>query len=1060
MAIASKRFYSACCFMIVFSICYNALLLKSVYVTRITKRGVMLSSKEASIPAKFTPESLPLPCDSSDFYTADCWLKSFRKRWVTTEIKRRQTKRGKADRFVNPRDFIQSLALLMCCAWGAVVSGVIIAVLSLSQINTPREWLLTLGLLARLTLTESKNHNHVHQYLSFYSAAQVQPSTSQQYETLSTKRYMQQSIFIHLDCILAIISMMLLRSGDVELNPGPPKDRKTNDSNKPEPTKVFDELSQASLSVSVNSKSVCSDVGGLPPCDEFMDTFTTPASDDGIQSMGESDLRELDHTDSIIDPHQPESDLMTKGAFKPFENTIDLQNIQPQVENEPEPTNYITFTHKSGHTRRPVHYSEGVQDMPDYYEVEDRWKKEEFAEQVNKELDLLVLKGLPNSFAKYHLDDCTVAFFGHANRLYRAGCHCNYCSICGRRKQDVATDENASGKYDSHIFSKGILTVFRRIHCYNSSRASDSPKQKPLISIKYTEFIYDFVLDERLGTSAWTYELHCRDCEQNCSAAEQKLRDVYVDLMGQDELKSVEFLNKNYWFQFILAIIMFRGLLVSEKLNNCFNKPLFKAGFTELWSFCKSVLGALKLRDSKNPDLMAKFDQILKALKIPDLRLFLLPNRQISKEKAAFLYSFEYILRCPMFTRLVTSSENGTFLYWKFDCFHVVLPLDDISRKYFDHFQNILIESPEKHLILRWTNWSTSSIAERSAKSDAIRIRYNPNTTPQLFPPVLLQENAQLRDEVTNKICHLASVADLDPKLLASCKIMTARHEGLIGHQYPFLDTSAAWDPKSSYSEETSPVTVVFGKDRNSDDDNKYIEKAVCLSPLQITEIISELESENKQLKEKVDRMNEHGNIDIDELVDMRSRMDKAEADLVKEKAKIKDKQKKARKIITNYKQSLNIKDKELSEAKAKIAEESQRADREAQRVEEEKMKAEEEKMEAEKTISLLQKQIRILQEQLKEKDTKHSQDMVRRMGETTVNNLMETMRNKGVRLPCQYSRSFSEVLQNTKFDTTTKAKCTSVFRSLQDLTLLIAGSKANHESAFTSMEIHRSITN
>ena len=67
------------------------------------------------------------------------------------------------------------------------------------------------------------------------------------------------------------------------------------------------------------------------------------------------------------------------------------------------------------------------------------------------------------------------------------------------------------------------------------------------------------------------------------------------------------------------------------------------------------------------------------------------------------------------------------------------------------------------------------------------------------------------------------------------------------------------------------------------------------------------------------------------------------------------------------------------------------------------------------------------------------------------MNNLMETMRNKGVRLPCQYSRSFSEVLQNTKFDTTTKAKCTSVFRSLQDL---------NHESAFTSMEIHRSITN
>ena len=937
----------------------------------------MLSSKEASIPAKSVPPaslrlSGPLPCDNSDFYTADCWLKSFRKRWVTTEIKRRQTKRGKADcqRLVNPRDFIQSLVWLIFCAWDAVVSGVNISILSLSQVNTPRVWLLTLGLLARLILTQepaADNHN----CRSFCSAAHVQLSTSQQYETLPMKGHMQQSIFILLDCILTIM-MMLLRSGDVELNPGPPKDRKTNqtnNSNKPAKLTEVANEAQTSFGVSVNSKSACSDVGGLPPCDEFMDTYTTPASDDdSIHSMHGSDInttRELDHTDhdSIIDPHQPES-----------ENTIDLQNLNSQVENEPEPTNYITFTHKSGHTRRPVHYSEGVQDMPDYYEVEDRWTKEEFAKKVNKELDLLVLKGLPNSFAKDHLDDRTVAFFGHANRLYRAGCHCNYCSICGRRKQDVATDENASGKYDSHIFSKGILTVFRRIHCYNSSRASDSPKQKPLIPIKYTEFIYDFVLDERLGTSAWTYELHCRDCEQNCSTAEQKLRDVYVDLMGQDELKSVEFLNKNYWFQFILAIIMFRGLLVSEKLNNCFNKPLFKAGFTELWSFCKSVLGALKLRDSKNPDLMAKFDQILKALKIPDLRLFLLPNRQISKEKAAFLYSFEYILRCPMFTRLVTSSENGTFLYWKFDCFHVVLPLDDISRKYFDHFQNILIESPEKHLILRWTNWSTSSIAERSAKSDAIRIRYNPNTTPQLFPPVLLQENAQLRDEVTNKICHLASVAYLDPKLLASCKIMIARHEGLISHQYPFLDTSAAWDPKSSYSEETSPVTVVFGKDRNNDDDSKYIEKAVCRSPLQITERISELESENKQLKEKV---NEHGNIDIDELVDMRSRMDKAEADLVKEKAKTKVKQKKAGKLIISLQQSLEIKDKELSEAKTKIAEESQRADREAQRVEEEKMKAEEEKMEAEETISLLKKQIRILQGQLKEQDTKHSPDML-----------------------------------------------------------------------------------
>lgn len=828
MARCSKRFYGWCCFLIV---SYNIFLRRGDASANTRK---VISGSTAPLISQQTMQII----NENDSYTLPVVSCRYTKRWVVVvnyELCRRTW-------FVDSCGFIQSLILLICFSCSVVLSGTAFALFFLLQSFGCRHFPISACIsLCFLVVGQSTN-------LAKPSCFDSSTCTSNCKQLKCENELQRVSDSIHLvDYIksLALILLLLLMSGDVERNPGPLERMAGSNQALEEPEhEVSNPERQHTIIEETNSANVCD----LRSCDanKTSASLNLVSLDQAVDrfDIAASNARELD---------------FSSPQCKRFEMT----------QEELQPREYVVVSLDANYVKEAT-YSEGLQEVPDYFLVEHCHKsKGQYAEYVNKELESL--HGLQESFAKEELDECTMVFFEHSNKLYRAGCHCNYCSICGKRKSSVVSD-NTSGDRGSHIFPEGVLKVFRRIHCYNAKCSDSEQKHKhDDIPKEYTELIYDFVLDERLGTAAWNYHLLCSRCEMKCSAAEKKLRDVYVDMMSCD---AVTFLNEKHWFNYILANIMFRGLLVGKELS--FNDPLFKAGFTKLWNYCKSDL---------IPTIQ---DDMLR----PDLKLFLFPNNEINKEMSLFLYSFEYSLRCPMFTRHVNSKEGGSFFYWKFDCFHVTLDLDDTSHKYFTQFLDILVDHGQGKLVLQWTKTCCTAVEDETSKMNevpkrdersAVRIKYKPGATPQIFPPALLEENIHLNNEFTTKIYHQACVTDHRFNLLSSSKIMTDRYEGL-GHRFPILDCSISRKINEYPPSEFVTLEVDFSRDRN---DNEHIEKAASLSPLRLPERIRKLEAQS-QLHETVD------DTVMSQFMDMKKRRDEAEQKLSTEKKRSKDKHRNA----------------------------------------------------------------------------------------------------------------------------------------------------------------------
>ena len=138
--------------------------------------------------------------------------------------------RRKSDCFMNGWGVVQSLALLICCAVGVVESGVILSVFVLIEIHFSLIALfllppcvLTVALFVVLmmypphhlvTVTVQKllltSCSSVHHQCDFRQRSNIH----RQFEPIN-------QIAMSEGCAQIIISMLLLRSGDVELNPGP-----------------------------------------------------------------------------------------------------------------------------------------------------------------------------------------------------------------------------------------------------------------------------------------------------------------------------------------------------------------------------------------------------------------------------------------------------------------------------------------------------------------------------------------------------------------------------------------------------------------------------------------------------------------------------------------------------------------------------------------------------------------------------------------------------------------------------------------------------------------------
>jgi hypothetical protein len=930
----------------------------------------------------------------------------------------------------------------VCFAWCVVISGIAVILLNTAFLSSlyrvgPHQLGLIIGIMRLLMIFSERDlftpvrSNFRIDGVQAWIHDNIR-STEDKYHCVHA-----ESNASDLDNILAVILMLLLISGDVELNPGP-NDRKIN-SSQPSSHAGAAELDPPVTPKDDNSHDI------VPPNASNLQQSPTIASipEDFTQasSQGIEDRREVMITDSknLLTPKEGDIKIFKEQAEEDTPDDLQGTNYGRPIE---EVREYDVVTPDPTFYRQKITISdEGLQEAPDFSMVEHCQSKSEFTRILNEELDSVSAR-FNDSFAKDDLDDCTRNFFSHANKLFRAGCRCHYCSICGSYKKDDTRD--------SHIFPEGLLTVFRRIHVYNAKpMKSDSGKSKhEAMPKEFTEFIYDFVLDKRFGTSAWTYDLLCASCELKCSPAEQLLRNAYVRMMKTSSFSQPLLVsNKNCWFHFILAMIMFRGLLVSEKLSDHFTDPMFQKRFTELWNFCKLYL---------NPQSAA-------VCSIPDLRLFLLPNQAINIEMIHFLYSLEYSLRCPMFTRHIRSSENGTFFYWKFDCLHVVLALDSISERYFNCFQHSLDlrGAHKEYLMLQWINMKCSEVT-RCEPSGAVRIECMPDLKQHIFPPMLFEENVDLNNEFFKRIYDQATVVGYKFNILPSSKVMTSRFCGF-GHSYPL--TEKVFSPTEARCMEQYPVAdyeidseFIDANNIGNEELDKYIEAANDLSPLLYPERNAELKRENESLKAQMAAMGKDGT-SVNELIQSKQEIDRVKKNHEDLKKKYRDKQKGAGVIIVKLKESLKREEGEVEKEKERATAAEKRAEIEGRRAEEallEKDKLYFENQELKQCIyryeKMMQRELRLSQNQLT-----HVQSLGHRSREHfSVRNAQTMILTRMEFMEQQYGLDFSihkefcqKVLTYVEIETSQESDdtiCSMIFSSLEYLDLSIKFSK--HKSS------------
>jgi hypothetical protein len=307
-------------------------------------------------------------------------------------------------------------------------------------------------------------------------------------------------------------------------------------------------------------------------------------------------------------------------------------------------------------------------------------------------------------------------FFIGANKLYRSGEKCPVCPICLKCKN--------SGQRKSHVIPKSILHYYWKIH--------STPKQ--------TDYILDFSRDERLAAGSLTYQLLCDNCETYYSVTEDQLLRVYLYLganSNTDVIITHKDKNAPSWIVYILANILFRGILTNIDLDEHFQEQDIIDEIYSLWKFCSGTLEAASEQCT-----------------LPNLKIFLLSNEPFCSTLDDFMYPFEMLLRMPRCTELIRCKEVGTFFYTKFDSIHVVLPLCKTSRDYFDTFNNGLM-TEDCNLHLRWSTHPKAVITRTLDDGEKVIKFSYPTGCASLkdhFPGVLLKWCTFLYEEFVSRL--------------------------------------------------------------------------------------------------------------------------------------------------------------------------------------------------------------------------------------------------------------------------------------------------------------------
>ena len=417
-----------------------------------------------------------------------------------------------------------------------------------------------------------------------------------------------------------------------------------------------------------------------------------------------------------------------------------------------------------------------------------------------------------NGFQENIESETFTRFYLLVNQLYRAGGECDFCLLCGKLK---------IGEIDSHIFPRCLLEAFRKIHCEAEG-----------------ECVFDPSTGKRMGSKSLTLPLFCDSCEKAACTKEELLRNLYITIMAKGDQRIKITNNQVQSLRKILAILMFRGCLTGinflGEMRNDFNVLM------------KWLIALRKFILSSEDDVSER------------LGLYLIPNCPFNPNNADPLYILDFVLRCPSFTSLIRSNGR-TFFYTQFDCFHCVLPFDDVKQTEFandpllTHAKNCFyIHSPSSDLLL--------------PSSETMKCN---------FPSLLLQVNSW-------KILEMEISFLENPQIKRYCRIVTSCFPNR--SSFTPVMPNIHWQIGSN----TDGDIHEFDRLDNSTQDN-YIQIAQECSPLNSNtdQKIKTLIDEKKAAQEKQKHFQSMYNKKEDELTKKNQEVVQLNAELKKKEAEL-----------------------------------------------------------------------------------------------------------------------------------------------------------------------------
>lgn len=636
--------------------------------------------------------------------------------------------------------------------------------------------------------------------------------------------------------LIALLTTLLLRAGDVESNPGPTP-----------PLSPIPDESEATTSIPSDIAQLSEPSSTLPNLELEGDTPLPKHQVEAQQATISQDLpaeRKVIAAPVHIPPVvAPEQHFLAKNDEAPRDDHDNVKHPPaqqshkfPLVEEKLQPHKSLVVKYKP---YMPQHvtmdtdsYGDDHHDFGELRRVVSSMSLKEFKKVHSKKITNTAetIKFLEPGMASYHEsdhkavsedDNIWTKFIMSANKLLRVGIDCVFCPMCFKKK---------SCKIESHIFPRGLLTVYKRIHCSN-------------IKGQFEDFIYDFSRGVRMGPRALRYPMLCDSCEKVCD--EVSLRKLYIFLMDKPNEQGFKVLNENSWFQRVLANIMFRGLIIADNLTIELQDSNFRQRFKDLRNYCKTGTHCAPQ---------------------PPFCLFLLPNQAIDEELIAFIYPFEYILRSPMFSTVIRNKSIGiNFIYTKFDCFHLILPLDTESENYFNNFHRGFEtyeldcddDLKRKYVKLQWTKHG-STVYDKKFDKTTCSVKYyaREEAKPSVFPEVLLKIALDQYTRYLSMIYTCGHVHSTQHSgLTGHCKIMIEYLPGL-DHQYPTKYFSGATAKGTTQMSQQPADNTEFLTSMREEDLRTMIENAAKISPLglqqrKIDERSAEIESISKKLKDK-----------------------------------------------------------------------------------------------------------------------------------------------------------------------------------------------------------------